>query len=104
MTLDRETGKGRWTWVQRETEKRGDEGVREEEIMTRKMSKKCITVPAFSAIEAFLGLLMRTALRTCSLCILRSLTRLVVCFTRFVVNIEMKEGGTVGKEERREKF
>jgi hypothetical protein len=26
------------------------------------------------------------------------------CFTRLVVNIEMKEGGTVGKEERKEEF
>ena len=26
------------------------------------------------------------------------------CFTRLVVNIEMEEGGTVGKEERREEF
>jgi hypothetical protein len=76
MILDRETGRGRWTWVQRETGKRGDEGVREGEIMTRKMSKKCITVPAFSAIEAFLGLLMWTALRTCWLCILRSMNAL----------------------------
>ena len=62
--------------AERDGGKRGDEVVREGKIMTRNMSKKCITVPAFSAIEAFPGILMRTALRTCSLCILRRLNAL----------------------------